>query len=264
MSDRSSGRCAGRRLAVTMIELLIVVALIGILVAILLPSLAKARASARLVTCQANLRELHRGWQLYLDESHGRFLQGVNWHINYGGRQGLGDPAYGKDPDRPVAKPLNKHLTLPTVTYDSADVFRCPADSGNKRIDEHFVHYGTSYLANPLLVGQDELFVNPNDPIHDLMVKVSGRRKNISESTKFPKELLLLGDFGWYKAWRFGWPPKYQFDWHGRPSHHNLAYVDGHVAFVRIQQGVSVTSDYCVLPFRDLAAAAAERRHAVP
>lgn len=52
----------------TLIEVLVVVAIIALLVAILLPSLARAREQARMTLCQANLKQIMSGVQLYLTE----------------------------------------------------------------------------------------------------------------------------------------------------------------------------------------------------
>ncbi|NLX04989.1 MAG: prepilin-type N-terminal cleavage/methylation domain-containing protein [Phycisphaerae bacterium] len=55
----------------TLIELLVVVAIIAVLVAILLPALAKARDSARVVECAANLRSLGQGIHVYAGDYSG-------------------------------------------------------------------------------------------------------------------------------------------------------------------------------------------------
>jgi prepilin-type processing-associated H-X9-DG protein len=40
--------------------------------------------------------------------------------------------------------------------------------------------------------------------------------------------------------------------WHGKLRHHNVAFLDGHVEFLRIRKGLFVAPRYSVLPFREL------------
>jgi prepilin-type N-terminal cleavage/methylation domain-containing protein len=73
MSQRIERLPAGGRSVrgFTLIEVLVVVAIIALLVSILLPSLIRARAQARMVTCQSNMRQLGLAFLTYATENKG-------------------------------------------------------------------------------------------------------------------------------------------------------------------------------------------------
>ena len=56
-----------KRAGFTLIEMLVVIAIIGILMALLIPALARARETARSVSCKNNLREFGQGMHIFAD-----------------------------------------------------------------------------------------------------------------------------------------------------------------------------------------------------
>ncbi len=230
----------------TLVELLITIAIIALLMAILLPSLRRARWQAQKAVCQSNLHQISVAWHMYLQDNDDAFYQEPNANWNYGGRQGIA-AAYRQD------KPLNPYFTLPLKTDDAA-AFRCPSDQGSKYIatPSYYLHYGTSYNTNEILIGENHLIAVPTYCCEDLIKNLNVR---IESGVKFSRigntsELILLGDAGWKHRW---WPFSVRaFNWHRKPSWHNVAYLDGHASFVNIQKGKHVTRDYSVIPFVDL------------
>lgn len=137
-----------RRGAFTLVELLVVIAIIGLLIAILVPTLTGARRQAQGVVCEAHLRQLMAGMQLYVTEhdafpgTHGLFwfqslftsawprIAGVTW-------DGPRDRIVGVEVTPPYTEPY--HLdpefiadvpgrgTLFPYLRD-AGVYVCPAD----------------------------------------------------------------------------------------------------------------------------------------
>ena len=257
-------RCGRGRLVrlggFTLIELLVVIAIIGVLMAVLLPSLNKARSLAKRISCRRNLKEVAFAWQMYIDDADGYFLLRKNAQNNYGGWKGL-----RSEPPRP----LNRYLSIDPndVTENGAKVFRCPADRGGVPLENLrvpvFKNLGTSYLANFMLVGDGKIAVGP-DRFGPLHVEISARLRlsNLRdpglnrEEVDRPAKLLLLGDWGWFNEWRAppaprpGW--KELAEWHDRAEMFNMAFLDGHTEFLKIEKGIYVGDNFNVLPFADL------------
>lgn len=237
----------------TLIELLVVVAVIAILLAILMPAMRKAKALTKRVACQSNLKQIAVAWNMYLDDNDGRFYQGRNANLNYGGWKGM----QGWSP-----RPLNTYFNLPEDLEIENDgmIFCCSGDRGGVpgfAVREKAYHYlGTSYHTNIQLIGQDKLLVLA-DKFKILHEEINKRLKNLKFSrVDHPSRLLLIGDYGWFNQskpaahGREDW--KELAEWHDRANYHNMAFMDSHVKFLNVRKGFYVTDEYNVLPFKDL------------
>ncbi len=264
---------AGRskaRSGFTLIELLVVLAVISVLVAILLPSLNRARASAKLVGCRANLKALGLAWIDYLADYDGRFLQRANASVNYGGWRGL-DDAKGWWP-----RPLNRYVGFHDpndATEHTARMFRCPADRGGipgaYLLDTAYRAVGTSYQTNPLLIGWGNCTpLSSHTQALDVAIAPRLPNLNISQVARPHHHVVLLGDNGWVNQWS---PMPLPFDewkqraeWHGKSDSHCVAFLDGHVEYRRIEKGIYVAPQYRVQPFAALDDLARECQGPVP
>ena len=254
----------------TLIELLVVLAVVSVLVAILLPSLNRARASARLVGCRANLKTLGLAWIDYLDDCDGLFLQRANASVNYGGWRGL-DDSKGWWP-----RPLNRYVGLRDpngVTERTARVLCCPADRGGipgaYLLERAYRTVGTSYQTNPLLIGWGNC--RPlSEHTRELDLAISERLPNLSvdELAGPHHSVVLIGDNGWVNQWAPMELPfaewKERAEWHGKSDFHCVAFLDGHIEYREICKGIYVNSEYRVQPFAALDALAVECQGPAP
>ena len=62
----------GRRLAFTLLELLVVISIIALMLAMLMPALGKARESARNALCLGSLQQIQQLTEIYAQENRGR------------------------------------------------------------------------------------------------------------------------------------------------------------------------------------------------
>jgi prepilin-type N-terminal cleavage/methylation domain-containing protein/prepilin-type processing-associated H-X9-DG protein len=246
----------------SLLELLVVIAVISLLLAILLPVLRQARIVSRRVVCKSNLKQIALAWHMYLDNNDGLFYQGTNHNYDFGGWQGR--PIYA------LYRPLNRHLKLPCEMREprGAEVFRCPADDGEAFDPQaSYDRYGNSYQAN-LLLASYQVPVDPAwvpDPPRSINVAINQRlRLLMMARVSEPSQVLLVGDRHWVTQWDPLWRFSCGRAWHNRYHTYNIAFLDGHVDYIKIRKGLYVTPEYHVQPFRELCTLASESQREVP
>ena len=233
----------------TLVELLVVIAIISSLLAILLPALRKVRVITKRVICQSNLKQIATAWHVYLTENDGDFPQFVDKNHEFGGWKGYAGYR--------LNRPLNSYVGLPLdiTTENIAKIFRCPSDSGGVSggyppQDLAYNIFGNSYQTNIMLIGPTQIDI-PRDRHTQLHIEINKRLKNLNvNSVSNSSRLLLVGDNNWLTEWKYNTP--HSKDWHDKQRHYNMAFLDGHVGFIKIRKGLYVTSECNVLPFERL------------
>lgn len=240
-----SGRGAPRA-GFTLIELLVVVAIIAVLIAILLPALSAAKERARRAYCGSNLRQIAMAHQMYLDDYGGNFLYSLgslNVRWTYGGKEEeyLTSGARALRP-----RPLNRYISLDGEGNRKAESFRCPSDVGALRLPdpltENFTTYemwGNSYPMNEALLAR---------PLH-LLERLPPEQRVYTPPVRLAEIEYPLSDVVLAGDQQMLWSPSgnslYSAFWHDDSgARMNLAFLDGHAAFTRIEWGEAVMGWY--------------------
>lgn len=128
------------RPAFSLVELLVSIGILAVLIGILIPAISRAGASGRRIACRAQLADLGRFFQMYLNDSRGRLP-----HVN---------PVPSLQPRLSDAPSIVDALSA--QHRGDIGVFRCPADriansAAASAAETYFEREGTSYLYNPQL-----------------------------------------------------------------------------------------------------------------
>jgi len=205
-----------RHAGFTLIELLVVIAIIAILAAILFPVFARAREKARQASCQSNLKQLALSFQMYAQD----FDETLP--VNYYNTP-AGSTRTFPDGSTASAGPwLWFHMIYPYVNNDQ--IFNCPTSSG-RYAGGYYWDYAACYAYNRW-VGKYPWNTN--------------ERPTSISIIKKPAETPLLADCDYYLM-----APDSNYadnDRRPAPRHNdnlNMAYVDGHVKTVRLDQCVT-------------------------
>ena len=122
-----------KRVAFSLIELLVTISIIAVLAALILPALSRAKESGRTTLCQGNLHQAGLALQLYTGENRNRMptLYDVGVGTNFSTN----------------ATAINVVLSNQIGSWN---ILRCPSDHA-----QIFESTGSSYSWNSLINGQD-------------------------------------------------------------------------------------------------------------
>jgi prepilin-type N-terminal cleavage/methylation domain-containing protein len=152
---RNAAHVSFRRAAFSLVELLIVVGIIAVLLAIVVPVMSKARNSARLVACQADVRQLIQASISYASDN-----EGVLPLPNFKPQDSATTPGwlYSATPKSspPATPPIQTGLLWKYL--NNPDVYHCPMDPGPWN-PLNVTQPLTSYLMNPYV---DNKGANPS------------------------------------------------------------------------------------------------------
>jgi prepilin-type N-terminal cleavage/methylation domain-containing protein len=234
--------------AFTLIEVLVVVAVIALLVAILLPSLARARESARIITCASNLRTSATGVSYYAQKYNDFYPTDVNW--------------------AELSRPLIQRLVRVRSSADAATLARgidqtvqyyvCPSDPirATTQMPEIRVdgtnelvntNYGVSFGINSFLTEQ---LVDPAAARRGTNYDLLARQRRTSD-VKRPVDIVLLAEAGndnlWKPAqleWNFDDANDEDADKSRLEVHHrtgnNFIYADLHLRYEKALKNASL------------------------
>lgn len=209
------------------------VAIIAILIAILLPGLSAARERTRRVVCASNLRQIAAAWTMYMQETADIVRPaGCNGRWYYGGRDNAYDSVrYGGCVLE--RRPVNLYVAVDERAPDVAEIYHCPNDRGAvgllypESVDRpSYEFWGNSYPLNASLVSGND------------------RRPVTLTSVRLPASLVVLnGDHQFF--WTAWGVRQYSAIWHDKAGlEMNLAFLDGHAAFTRMEWGEPHTGRY--------------------
>lgn len=236
--------------AFTLVELLVVVSIIVVLIAILIPSMENAMDVAQKAKCAANQHSAVTGTILYTQQNKGEFFacRGRQVIISFDGQQGAYSRHSGGAYERPEDRTMNWASTLASAgmagqsgtavqpIYTPYKNLWCPtylatfpdANGNLVTYNEPIAAVGASLIGYQYMGGV-EWWLNPDKP--------SGKNLESSSPVNMTKsrggwvvtgDLIFQSGVQWLPIHTVGNP-------NNRPEGGNFSYVDGSVAWFKVE-----------------------------
>lgn len=222
----------------TLIELLVVITIISILASILLPVFAKARESARSISCLSNMRQIGTALMMYMNESEDVFptmyrdaayYMGDDYGEIYNGHYSLlsdAQVAYARESS--IRSQLDSYIK-------SGSLWKCPTDNDassvyktGKRFSSYHYKFYLTQGYQPALAGT--WFLNQTWSVNDFP-KIT-QIFVFSEITPFHDYRLEELDWGTTSVGNKGW---------AMTSKMNFIFADGHAKAISVDRILAKT-----------------------
>lgn len=213
-----NGNRASRRLAFTLVELLVVIAIIAILAALLLSALSSAKSKARRTACLNNAKQISLAVHLYAGESGDKLPD-------------AGHPSYIT-----YKELVKRHLGLTGASSAQDKIFACPADTfyfddstgdyaSQSRHEQGQFDY-SSYTFNGLNLLTNYPNLQYNGPLHGIGGRQLGSIAG-PDKTVLVLEAAALFPYSWHNPLPGQIPAT-------KDARGIVSFVDGHVNYIKM------------------------------
>ena len=211
----------------TLIELLVVIAIIAILAAILFPAFAKARESARRISCVSNLKQIGTGIMQYVQEFDEKLPPCEN---------NLGASSTTREP----------YPVLIKLYLQDAGVYKCPSNSQTLMMRNSGNVYFNHYFANGGNDNQsdDRVVVTGTGIDRPMNAEVYGGGVAVS-AIKAPSQLILIYENRTNRTEPIAYDTA-DLEFQGHLGTTNFLFADGHVKSMRPTLTVQGTNMWAV------------------
>jgi len=209
--------------AFTLIELLVIIAIISLVIALLLPALARARQSARDMTCASNIRQMTIALMLYTDDHQGMLFPEKQVYSGEGTLWWFGFEVFG-GPSAEGQRILNRTRGRLFPYYQHTDSIEiCPS------FPVESAHYKPKFTTHWTTYGLAQPLIDPTEPAYRDEIRQPSRTLAFADSAQMNMHQAPASPANpMFEQWHYIAPNQRMMAYlhQGRA---NVAFFDGHV-----------------------------------